>query len=197
MKYIVPLNEWIQLNESYFGAGAAFAKIAASGLSIIDKLVTKHGFSPMLASAFAGNMFHESKFDPKAVNPNGFVGLVQWGGGRRDTLKSKPSWNTIDTQLNFVKGEWPKYIKAAEARSKTKYGKPMSELTIKELAWVVAKVYEGCANPDHPERINGAAELYTLYSASHQSEPEPTFAPPAVDINTEDFPLPVETEPGS
>lgn len=197
MKHIKRINEWIQLNESYFGTGAAFAKIAATGLSIIDKLVTTHGFSPMLASAFAGNMFHESKFIPTRKSDNGlYYGLVQWGGNRWKRLLGKPDHNTIDGQLAFVKEEWPKYVQAAENKSKEKYKKPMSELTIEELAWVVAKVYEGCANPDHPERINGAAELYALYSASHQSKPEPTFAPPVVDLDTEDFPQPV-SEPSA
>jgi hypothetical protein len=51
----------------------------------------KRGDDPVTAAAWAGNVHHESTFDPKAFNPKdpngGSHGLIQWNGPRAQALR--------------------------------------------------------------------------------------------------------------
>lgn len=181
MKHILPLNEWIQINESYFNDKGAFSHLKEKGIEIVNKLVKDYGYSEKTAAAFAGNMFRESKFDPKAAGGS-FKGLVQWGADRFNRLaKLGISGNdrfTIDAQLKLLnyeltqtaeKGALPAIEKAA---------------TVEEAAYQVAAKYERCAESDrrHPNRIAGARELYDLYKEL-QLPKEVAFKAPVVSVD--------------
>ena len=161
MRHILERKEWIRINESYFSEGAPFAKHKDKAMQIMDKLVNEKGYSVKLAAALVGNMFKESVFDPKAIGRdakgNEFVGLIQWGGGRKDKLKKLPNWNTIETQINFLDGE----LRGAYSKVKAAIE---AEPTVEAAAAKVGLKYEVCADPTSPKRINGAREIHDMYS---------------------------------
>ena len=151
------------------------------GLEIVQGLVDR-GFDPKVASAIAGNMWQESKFDP-AIRPASapYVGLVQWGspGGRKQNLVKKPNWNTLGTQLDYIKHEFDT-ISSFKAMIPTVQSAP----TIQKAAEIVARKYEGCADPTNPNRLNSAAQLYSEWNALNQTKP--AFDPAQVDTPVDD-----------
>lgn len=158
MRHILERKEWILLNESFFGEGAPFAKHKDKAMQIMDKLVNEKGYSVKLAAALAGNMFKESGFNPAIESPGGtYVGLVQWGGGRKAKLKSKPNWKTVDAQIDFIdeelSGAYSKVKAAIEAAP-----------TVEAAAETVGRKYEVCADPTSEKRIKGAREIHDMYS---------------------------------
>jgi hypothetical protein len=157
------------------------------GLQIVQGLVDR-GFDSKVAAALAGNMWQESKFNP-AVRPASapYVGLVQWGspGGRKQKLVSQPDWHTLDAQLDYVKQEFDT-IPTFKSMLPTVQAAP----TLQKAAEIVARKYEGCADPTNPNRLNSAAQLYTAWQASQaaptQVEPQTDgteFGEPATTIN--------------
>jgi hypothetical protein len=189
MKHILPLNEWVQLNESYFNEDGSFSHLRDKGIQIIDKLVKDYGYSEKTAAAFAGNMFRESKFDPKAIGGS-FKGLVQWGADRFNRLAALGiSGNdrfTVDSQLKLLNYE---LTQTAEKGSLPAIEKAP---TVEEAAYQVAAKYERCAESDrrHPNRIAGARELYDLYKALQLPE-QLEFEAPVVSVDADgDVPPP-------
>lgn len=76
------------------------------------------GLSDNAVAGIMGNMQAESGYNPKAVNPIGASGLVQWLGGRKTNLmnfaKDKgTSWEDVQTQLEFL---W-KELNSSESRT--------------------------------------------------------------------------------
>ena len=181
MKHILPINEWIQINESYFAKGSDYSHLKEKGIEIMTKLITEYGFSEKTAAAFAGNMFRESKFDPKATGGS-FKGLVQWGSDRFNRLAklgiSGSDRFTIDAQLKLLNYE---LTQTAEKGSLPAIEKAP---TVEEAAYQVAAKYERCAESDrrHPNRIAGARELYDLYKAI-QLPAELAFEAPVVSVD--------------
>jgi hypothetical protein len=172
MKHLLERKEWIRINESFFSEGAPFAKDKAKAIEIMDKLVNEKGYSVKLAAALVGNMFKESVFDPKAIGRdskgNEFVGLVQWGGGRKDKLKKKPNWNTIGVQVDFIDEE------LSGAYSKVK-AVIEAQATVEAAAEMVGRKYEVCADPTSPKRIKGAREIYDMYMEKLSAFTPPTL----------------------
>jgi hypothetical protein len=147
------------------------------GLEIVQGLVDR-GFDPKVAAALAGNMWQESKFKPD-VRPKtaAYVGLVQWGspGGRKQKLISKPDWHTLDAQLDYVKQEFDT-IPTFKSMLPTVQAAP----TLQKAAELVARKYEGCADPTNPNRLNSAAQLYTEWTKT-QTKFDPDQAETPVD----------------
>jgi hypothetical protein len=157
MKHLLERKEWLRVNEAFFNQGSPYEKHKDTIMTIMDKLVKDYSYSPQLAAALAGNMFKESGFNPAIESPGGtYVGLIQWGGGRKAKLKAKPNWKTIDTQLKFIddefKGAYAKVKKAIEAAP-----------TVEKAAEIVGRRYEVCADPTSEKRIKGAREIYDMY----------------------------------
>jgi hypothetical protein len=173
MKHLLERKEWIRINESFFSEGAPFAKDKAKAIDIMNKLVNEKGYSVKLAAALVGNMFKESVFNPKAIGRdakgNEFVGLVQWGGGRKDKLKKKPNWNTIDVQIDFIdeelSGAYSKVKAAIEAA-----------VTVEAAAEAVGKKYEVCADSTSEKIIKGAREIYDMYMEKVTAFPGPDYS---------------------
>ncbi len=72
---------------------------------IYDRLTGDYGFSRAAACGILANMSYESSFNPTVGDY--YYGLIQWGGGRRDSLVSWCNANgyeydTIDGQLAFM-----------------------------------------------------------------------------------------------
>jgi hypothetical protein len=151
------------------------------GLEIVQGLVDR-GFDSKVAAALAGNMWQESKFKPD-VRPKtaAYVGLVQWGspGGRKQKLISKPDWHTLDAQLDYVKHEFDT-ISAFKSIIPAAASAP----TIQKAAEIVARKYEGCADPTNPNRLNSAAQLLTAWQAKNKEDA--AFDPEQIDQAVDD-----------
>jgi LysM repeat protein len=79
------------------------------GLNIAKQLISR-GFTEEQSAAIVGNMWAESTFNPAAENGIGAIGLLQWLGNRRDSLKNYAkqrgkTWNNLNVQLDFIKYE--------------------------------------------------------------------------------------------
>lgn len=190
MKHILPLHEWIQINESYFNEGGEYAHLKDKGIEIMTKLINTYGFSEKTAAAFTGNMFRESKFNP---NLNGtFKGLIQWSADRFNRLAklgiSGSARFTIDAQLKLLNYE---LTQTAEKNSLPQIEKAA---TVEEAAYLVAALYERCAASDrrHPNRITGARELYDFYQTLKLPEIV-KFKEPVV--SQEEIDTPIEQQP--
>lgn len=163
MKYILTLGELTQLNESYFAKGDDFEKYREKALLIMDKLVDQYQYSPKLAAALVGNMFKESKFNPNVGTSH--IGIIQWGsiGQRKEKLLKLPNWNTLDGQLKYIdielNGAYSKVKKLAEEAA-----------TVEQAAEIIARKYEVCSDPTHPQRINSAKEIYDIYNSEKSSK---------------------------
>lgn len=134
-----------------------------TGLDIVKGLVDR-GFTPKAAAAIAGNMWQESKFNP-AVSPRtaSYIGLVQWGGGRKTKLLQKPSWNGLEAQLDFVKQEFDSIPSFKSILTS------LENLDITKAAEMVARKYEGSSDPSHPNRLSAAQKLLNAYEAGEQT----------------------------
>lgn len=155
------------------------------GLEIVGGLVDR-GFDPKVAAAIAGNMWQESKFDPTAKSPGStYVGLIQWGdyqnqktgpGARKTNLMSKPNWQSIDAQLDYVKAELSGAYKSIVPAI-------MSAPTIEKAAEIVTRRYEGTTHAI-PTRQGAAAQLYSAWQAN--TKPVTAFDPAQVDQAVDD-----------
>ena len=124
----------------------------------IAKFLMGLGYSKANASGIAGNIYTESKYDPKAIGDNGTsFGLAQWHKSRWDALKSWSNErglniNLFDTQLRFINWE----LNNTEKRAKSEL---ISTNTPRESAFAFAKYYE---RPQQivEERMNKAEEIY-------------------------------------
>lgn len=88
---------------------------------IWNYLVGELNFSAKQAAGIMGNIWQESKYDPKALNPDsGAYGIIQWYAGRKTALenfareKGKDVSN-IEVQLQFLKKELEGSYKAPVA----------------------------------------------------------------------------------
>jgi len=61
------------------------------------------GFSDDAVAAIMGNMYHESAFNPAAVNYIDCRGIVQWCFGRKDNLLATygNNWSLVNNQLEY------------------------------------------------------------------------------------------------
>lgn len=79
--------------------------------TIANFLKSNFGFSNAQAAAIMGNMWQESRFDVGASNRGMYLGLCQWGGGRKSALLSYAgstnggNWKDLNTQLGYLKKE--------------------------------------------------------------------------------------------
>lgn len=135
--------------------------------NIVNKLVSR-GFSIENASAMAGNMWAESKFDSSAESGNGAIGLIQWLGDRKKALVSLAnykgiSWSNEDLQLDFIKIELKdgykldngkfipnldKDIKSSNKYEVNNFKNVMKADTIQKKAVTFAKDVERCGSCD-------------------------------------------------
>ena len=148
-----------------FGVGATFLLLLSAkkpsfsknGVGISRFLISL-GYSKANASGIAGNIYVESKYDPKAIGDNGTsFGLAQWHKSRWDSLKKWSSErglniNRFETQLKFI--DWE--LNNTEKKAKREL---LQQKTPQDSAFSFAKYYE---RPQFisDERMNKAIEIY-------------------------------------
>lgn len=148
------------------GLGATFVLlVSAKKRSVLKKdgkgialFLMSLGYSKANASGIAGNIYTESKYDPKAIGDNGTsFGLVQWHKSRWDRLINWSNQrgldiNLFDTQLRFI--DWE--LNNTEKKAKSEL---LATNTPRESAFAFAKYYE---RPQRiaDERMNKAEEIY-------------------------------------
>ena len=148
-----------------FGVGATFLLLLSAkkpsfyknGVGIARFLMSL-GYSKANASGIAGNIYVESKYDPKAIGDNGTsFGLAQWHKSRWDSLKKWSSErgfniNRFETQLKFI--DWE--LNNTEKKAKREL---LQQKTPQDSAFSFAKYYE---RPQFisDERMNKALEIY-------------------------------------
>jgi len=116
------------------------------------------GYSKSNASGIAGNLYTESKFDPKAIGDNGTsFGLAQWHKSRWERLRNWSNQrglniNTFDAQLRFM--DWE--LNNTEKRAKSKL---LETTNPRDSAYAFAKYYERPQRISE-ERMNKAQEIY-------------------------------------
>jgi hypothetical protein len=148
-----------------FGVGATFllllsAKrppLSKNGVGIVRFLMNL-GYSKANASGIAGNIYVESKYDPKAIGDNGTsFGLAQWHKSRWESLKKWSNErgldvNKFETQLKFI--DWE--LNNTEKKAKREL---LEQKTPQDSAFAFAKYYE---RPKFisKERMNKAIEIF-------------------------------------
>lgn len=110
-----------------------FSSYAFSGLSgltneqiqnltqVFNALVN-YGYSEEMAAGACGNIWQESHFNPVLESASGYIGIVQWGGGRAASLKSYAAskgkeWTNLTIQIEFLIKE----LDASYASSMNRY----------------------------------------------------------------------------
>jgi hypothetical protein len=148
-----------------FGVGATFllllsAKrppLSKNGVGIVRFLMNL-GYSKANASGIAGNIYVESKYDPKAIGDNGTsFGLAQWHKSRWESLKKWSNErgldvNKFETQLKFI--DWE--LNNTEKKAKREL---LEQKTPQDSAFAFAKYYE---RPKFisKERMSKAIEIF-------------------------------------
>lgn len=148
-----------------FGLGATyFLLISAKKPSLskngvgITRFLMSLGYSKANASGIAGNIYVESKYDPKAIGDNGqSFGLAQWHKSRWDSLKNWSKQrgldiNKFETQLKFI--DWE--LNNTEKKAKREL---LQQKTPQDSAFAFAKYYERPQFISN-ERMTKAIEIY-------------------------------------
>lgn len=73
----------------------------------IYAFLTDRGYCEEAICGIMGNMWTETggTFDPATTSSAGYVGICQWGAGRKTNLQSRADWNTLPVQLDFMMDE--------------------------------------------------------------------------------------------
>ena len=154
-------------------------------------------YDELVVAGIMGNLWAETggAYNPKAVNPYGYTGIVQWDKDDRYPAFKKwcsdPKRNydhtTLEAQLKYIPYEmstrysgihtkYKKVLKQNKYKDKL-YSTSQSELPCKTynekvevLAVVVARFYEGCVNKDGSLqsidiRVKHAKEIYKKYNS--------------------------------
>lgn len=121
-------------------------------LSQIFNALVNFGFSEEMAAGACGNLWQESNFNPNIKSGAGYLGIVQWGGGRADKLKALAEsqgkeWSDLSAQIDYMKRE----LEASYLTQMNRYltnntaysnAKSLKDVTTACEAWCVAM--EGC-----------------------------------------------------
>ena len=90
-----------------------------SNLKTAVNFFSSKGFSDYQIAALLGGFLQESKLNPNITNSIGAIGIAQWLGNRKSKLQSKPNYQTLNTQLNFVIEEFNSNEKSAGTKLKS------------------------------------------------------------------------------
>ncbi len=124
----------------------------------IARFFMKLGYSKANSSGIAGNIYVESKYDPKAIGDNGTsFGLAQWHKSRwlrlnEWALSNKVNPNNFEVQLRYI--DWE--LNNREKRAKEKL---LESKTARNSAYNFAKYYERPKNISE-ERMRKAEEIF-------------------------------------
>ncbi|NTG07262.1 phage tail tip lysozyme [Rhizobium rhizogenes] len=158
----------LDVDDSGLPNGSASGKVTGSAKRLMDRLVSKHGWSPAAAAIAAGNAHAESGFrsgtmgDPQV--PGGSWGLFQWNRSRLARLKQFAKvqgndWKDFDTQTDYF---------AKEAEEMIPSWKKQSDLS---QADAIGKRFEGYKGPIQRGRSAQAASYLRGYQPATANVP--------------------------
>lgn len=110
-------------------AGTGISKDTGARAADVASKLEQRGFSKTEAAAITGNLYAESTFSTKAINPaSGASGLMQWTGARKDALKeyaksAGKEWTDEGVQLDYIYKE----LKADNGYEANQFKKAMAE----------------------------------------------------------------------
>ena len=103
-KVLKPANELLTQTFDPVSGTTSFKLGPGGAAQKVFDFFTGRGLSDAIAAGFVGTFQKESGFNTTITNAagSGATGLAQWLGGRLTALQSKPNWQSLQTQLNFV-----------------------------------------------------------------------------------------------
>jgi hypothetical protein len=153
----------------------------SKGVNMVKKLMSKLGIGAKDASAIAGNMWHESHFNPAAMYGQTYrtplsdpeeersaakkaYGLIQWANVRREALKDKSKEDNrhpanTNFQLDYLKQE-------LEGGESSNFDKVKNEINVSDKAKTFSIKVERSGESDHSNRIDAAEKIYDEYIKS-------------------------------
>jgi hypothetical protein len=97
----------------------AFKDETQTNLKTAVKFFLSKGFNDYQVAALVGGFLQESKLNPNVTNSSGAIGIAQWLDDRKVKLQSKPNYQTLNTQLNFVIEEFNSGEKSVGSKLKS------------------------------------------------------------------------------
>lgn len=124
---------------------------------IMDRVQSELGLTPIQAAGLAGNIYQESKFNPKAVGDRGAAhGIAQWHPNRR---KGKNILNmSFEDQVSYL-------IQELKGPENSALRKIIMTGNIDQAAWAVDKYYERSDGKSTKSRIKYATDFLKLFNA--------------------------------
>lgn len=115
-------------------------KFDSNNIETATNFFINRGYSLEATSAIVGGLLQESGLKPDITNSIGAYGIAQWLGNRKDTLKAKQNFNTLQTQLNYIAEELNSTEKVAG--DKLKSAKNISEAVAAAASYERFKGYD-------------------------------------------------------
>ena len=115
-------------------------KFDSNNIETAASFFINRGYSLEATSAIVGGLLQESGLKPDITNSIGAYGIAQWLGNRKDTLKAKQNFNTLQTQLNYIAEELNSTEKVAG--DKLKSAKNISEAVAAAASYERFKGYD-------------------------------------------------------
>ena len=155
--------------EDQLPTGTPLPKDKEAAAKVLMKGLMDRGFTKIEAAAIVGNLWAESGFDPKAVNPKSRAyGLMQWLDGRKDKLdelardKGK-SIDDVDLQLDYIAWE----LKGGNPYETSQFQKAMAygdsvALKTKGFGYEVERAADWELEDSMDDRIGAAQSAYSL-----------------------------------
>jgi hypothetical protein len=143
-------------------------------------LASQEGIKGQTIAAIMGNLYAESSYNPDSQYA-GHYGLVQWGGGRLETLKGSFSqnhkgkklimaysnreddlgdWSSVGSQITYM---WYELSGKYSPRWKQVFDKANSAATIEQATYIINNEYEISGNADEAKREKEAKRLFEAY----------------------------------
>ena len=138
--YTVDPNRLDLNNARVVSAETNINKFDSNNTEAAVSFFTNIGYSLEATSAIVGGLLQESGLKPDLTNSIGAYGIAQWLGNRKDKLKLKQNFNTLQTQLNYIAEELGSTEKAIG--DKLKSAKNISEAVIAAAAYEKFKGYD-------------------------------------------------------
>lgn len=153
------------------------------------------GLEPYQASGLIGNFMVESGSDnlkSQAYNPNDrgkpSFGIAQWRGDRFEKLKTRPNFESLESQLQYVWDE----LNTTESRALNKL---KNSRNVEEATLAVSKYYER-PHKDYAhnkKRVSKATSVFSKYNGRTKAIPGPVVTKQDIDRVTNGYILPKNT----
>ena len=178
-------------------AGGGVGSIPVVGSNNVESAYNyfiSRGLQDYQAAAIVGNLIAESNVNPTALNSIGAYGIAQWLGGRKTNLQSKPNYDTLQVQLDFIweelSGPYSGVLSSLRASS-----------DIGQATRIILERYEipcmpgAQCNPEYNRRLPLAQGVFQQYGGTSPTTPAPAdpAETPATETSTNSCPVPQPT----